>query len=196
MTSQQQMIWGSKKLRLELVMLRYLCMVFIFAFQSLNEFCSGSHGTPLLQVWPPAQAMLLQLLQMACQFLSHGQSPRLLMHKLRLLTISSTRNTGDSFGVGTTPVRYTFIDDQANTANCDFNVIVTGGGTCKSAKFYFSSQYRQGSQESTTPSVAIGSMRKSWKIILGQILLNKVSQKLWYFFTPPPPPICCDTIFH
>ncbi|XP_030831233.1 mucin-17 isoform X5 [Strongylocentrotus purpuratus] len=45
-----------------------------------------------------------------------------------VLTISSTRNTGDSFGVGTTPVRYTFIDDQANTANCDFNVIVTGGG--------------------------------------------------------------------
>ncbi|XP_030853421.1 mucin-19 isoform X3 [Strongylocentrotus purpuratus] len=44
-----------------------------------------------------------------------------------VLTISSTRNTGDSFGVGTTPVRYIFIDDQANTANCDFNVIVTVG---------------------------------------------------------------------
>lgn len=71
------------------------------------------------------------------------------------LTISSTRNTGDLFGVGTTPVRYTFIDGQANTANCDFNVIVTGGGACKSFKFYFSSQYRQGSQESTATSVAI-----------------------------------------
>ncbi|XP_072169503.1 uncharacterized protein [Diadema setosum] len=45
------------------------------------------------------------------------------------LIFTSTYDPGDSFGIGTTPVSYSILDEQGNAVECNFNVIVVGSGT-------------------------------------------------------------------
>ncbi|XP_072168931.1 hyalin-like [Diadema setosum] len=45
------------------------------------------------------------------------------------LIFTSTYDPGDSFGIGTTPVSYSILDEQGNAVECNFNVVVVGSGT-------------------------------------------------------------------
>ena len=42
------------------------------------------------------------------------------------VTVTQTASSGDSFGLGTTQVVYTFSDDSGNVAICSFVVTLTG----------------------------------------------------------------------
>lgn len=42
------------------------------------------------------------------------------------VNVASNYNPGDFFDIGTTLVAYTLSDDEGNSINCDFFVIVTG----------------------------------------------------------------------